>query len=43
MGSSLSKYHFDKYVEGRMGETREKGKEYELTLSCRFDIVEFLR
>jgi hypothetical protein len=34
--NSLSRYHSDRYVEGRMGETREKGKEYDSTLSCRF-------
>jgi hypothetical protein len=43
MGNILSKYHSDKYVERRMGETREKGKEYDSTLSCRFGVAECLK
>ena len=43
MGNSLYKYHSGKYVERRMGETREKGKEYDLTLSCRFGVAECLK
>jgi hypothetical protein len=34
--------HSDRYVERRMGETQEKGKEYNLTMSCKFSIVECL-
>jgi hypothetical protein len=43
LGSSLSKDHSDRYFNGRMGETQEKGKKYDLTLSCRFNVVEFIR
>jgi hypothetical protein len=39
MGSSLSKYHSSRYVEGRKGETRAKGKECDSILSCRFDVL----
>jgi len=39
----MSKYHSDRHVKGRMGETRKKGKEYYLIVCCRFGVVEFLR
>jgi hypothetical protein len=35
MGNSLSRYHVDRYVDERMGETQEKAKDYNFTLSCR--------
>jgi hypothetical protein len=35
--------HADRYVDGRMGETRKKSKKYDSTLSCRFNVVECLR
>jgi hypothetical protein len=43
MGSNLSRYHFDRYVKGIMGETQNKGNEYDLTMSCRFGAIECLR
>jgi hypothetical protein len=43
MGSFNPMYHSDVYVKRRMGETREKGKEYNLTLSCIFDVVDCLK
>jgi hypothetical protein len=39
----MCKYRANQYVKGRMGETREKNKEYDSTLSCRFGTVECLR
>jgi hypothetical protein len=43
MRSSLFMYHCAKYDEGIMGKTQKEGKEYDLTLSCRFGVVECLR
>jgi hypothetical protein len=43
MDKILSRYHSDRYVDKRMGETQEKSKEYDLNLSYRFNIVDFLR
>jgi hypothetical protein len=39
----VSRYHYDRYVEGIMGETRKKEKEYDSTVSCRFDVSKCLR
>jgi hypothetical protein len=39
MVNILSRYHSDRYADGRMGENQEKGKEYDSTLSCIFDII----
>jgi hypothetical protein len=38
----MTRNHSDKYFEGRMRENLNKGKEYDLTLSWRFGIVECL-
>jgi hypothetical protein len=38
MDNSLSKYHVDRYVDGRMGENRDKRKEYYIRL-CLADSV----
>ena len=43
MENNLSRYHADSYVNEIMGETWEKGKDYDSTLSCRFNIAECLR
>jgi len=43
MGSYESQNISNGYVDGGMGENRNDGKEYNLTLSCRFNIVECLK
>jgi hypothetical protein len=43
MDISLSRYHAIMNFDGRMEETREKSKEYDSTLSCKFGVVECLR
>jgi hypothetical protein len=43
MGSCESQNNLDGYVEGRIGETSEEGKEYHSNLYCRFDIDKCLR